>query len=73
MAYGHIAQNAAFDKLTELDKAGFFASAEDCMTKTEGIFVAGDCRSKARRQLVTATSDGAIAAQGAYSFVESLK
>ena len=71
VAYGHIAQNAAFDKLTELDKAGFFASAEDCMTKTEGIFVAGDCRSKARRQLVTATSDGATAAMNAIDYLNA--
>jgi len=33
----------------------------------------GDVREKEIRQVVTATSDGAIAAQGAYSFVENLK
>ena len=41
------------------------------MTKTEGIFVAGDCRAKARRQLVTAASDGATAAMNAIDYLNA--
>lgn len=71
VAYGHIAQNDAFAELTELDSTGFFTSGEDCMTKSEGIFVAGDCRAKSRRQLVTATSDGAVAAMNAIDYLNA--
>ncbi len=72
VAYGHIAQNQAFADITELDSAGFFASGEDCMTGTKGLYVAGDCREKNRRQLVTATSDGAVAAMNAIDYLNSL-
>ena len=62
VAIGLVPENEAFEPLAELDKAGYFASAEDCLTKTPGIFVAGDCRQKGVRQVTTATADGATAA-----------
>ena len=49
---------------------GYFESNEFCTTKTEGIFVAGDCRSKTIRQVVTAAADGAIAATAACRYLE---
>jgi len=52
----------------ELDDQGFIDAGEDCSTNIPGIFVAGDVRKKAVRQLVTATSDGAIAASEALNF-----
>jgi thioredoxin reductase (NADPH) len=39
-------------------------------TKTEGFFVAGDCRKKGMRQVVTAVSDGAVAGVSASLYVE---
>jgi len=36
-------------------------AGEDCRTGTDGIFAAGDCRTKGVRQLVTAAGDGAVA------------
>ena len=72
VAYGKIPDNNAFSDVAELNEAGFFASGEDCLTKTEGVFVAGDCRTKARRQLVTATSDGACAAMSAIEYIHNL-
>ena len=39
------------------------------MTETPGIFVAGDCRTKAVRQLTTAASDGAVAALAACAYI----
>jgi thioredoxin reductase (NADPH) len=44
---------------------------EDFNTLESGIFVAGDCRAKALRQLTTAVSDGAIAASNAIKYVEN--
>ena len=47
----------------------YIDSGEDCTTNIPGIFVAGDVRTKELRQLVTATSDGAIAATAAINFL----
>ena len=47
----------------------YVAADESCRTKTLGIFVAGDCRTKSVRQLTTAASDGAVAALAACSYI----
>ena len=65
LAVGLQPENAAFAELAKLNDWGYFDSGEDCTTATEGLFVAGDCRSKRIRQVVTASSDGAIAAMAA--------
>jgi thioredoxin reductase (NADPH) len=54
----------------ELDETGYIQAAEDCKTDVEGVFAAGDCRTKAVRQLATAAADGAVAALSACEFVE---
>ncbi|MFC1477895.1 NAD(P)/FAD-dependent oxidoreductase [Candidatus Margulisiibacteriota bacterium] len=48
--------------LVDLDQYGFIKTSEDMMTKTPGIFAAGDVRTKYLRQVVTAAADGATAA-----------
>ena len=72
VALGHEPQNSAFQSLIELDESGFVLSDESCMTPTAGLFVAGDCRKKAVRQLTTAASDGAAAGLAAAKYVDSL-
>ncbi len=62
--------NGPFAALAELDEAGYFAAGEDCRTKTPGVFVAGDCRAKALRQLTTAASDGSVAATAACRWLD---
>lgn len=52
----------------DLDDYGFVVS-DDCTTNVENIFVAGDTRTKELRQLVTAASDGAIAAMKAINYI----
>lgn len=52
----------------KLDESNYVDSDESCVTNIPGIFVAGDVRKKDLRQLVTATSDGAIAATRAINF-----
>ena len=71
-AIGLIPENGAFAEHAELNKFGYFDSAEDCTTKTPGIFVAGDCRSKGVRQLTTAVADGATAAIAACRYIDNL-
>lgn len=69
VAIGHAPDNGAFAELIALDGAGYAASDEDCLTKTDGIFVAGDCRAKRVRQLTTAVADGATAALAACEYL----
>ena len=72
VAIGQVPDNKAFENLVDLDKDGYIIASEDCKTKTEGLFVAGDCRTKAVRQVATACADGAIAATNASIYLESL-
>ena len=71
VAIGLIPQNKQFENVIALDKWGYADSDEACVTKTAGIFVAGDCRKKRIRQVATACADGAIAALAACDFIDS--
>jgi len=70
IAIGLEPENQAFGSLAKLDERGYFASGEDCLTDTAGVFVAGDCRGKAIRQVATAVSDGAVAALAACRYLD---
>ena len=61
------------ENLVDLDSMGYIVADETCKTKTEGLFVAGDCRTKAVRQVSTAVGDGAVAATNASFYIESLE
>ncbi|MBQ4187348.1 MAG: FAD-dependent oxidoreductase, partial [Firmicutes bacterium] len=69
VAIGLIPENEAFRSVAKLNARGYFDSDEDCMTGSEGIFVAGDCRNKKIRQVATAVADGAVAALAACSYI----
>ncbi len=70
VAIGLIPENEAFRDLAALNSYGYFDSGEQCTTKTPGIYVAGDCRSKSVRQLTTAAGDGAAAALAACRYID---
>ena len=70
LAVGLMPENDAFAAFADLNDWGYFDSAEDCVTRTEGLFVAGDCRSKRIRQVVTASADGAVAAMAACRYLD---
>ena len=70
VAIGLIPQNEAFASFIDLDSYGYADSGEDCLTKTEGLFVAGDCRKKKVRQVATAVGDGAVAALNACNYID---
>lgn len=69
VAIGLIPENAPFAALAELNDYGYFDSDERCLTRTPGVYVAGDCRSKGVRQLATAIADGATAALAACRYL----
>ena len=73
IAIGLVPQNEPFADLIALDERGYAKVSEDARTDKEGIFVAGDCRTKKIRQVATAAADGAVAALAACDYVESLK
>ena len=70
LAVGLMPENEPFAALETLNAWGYFDTDENCATKTPGLFVAGDCRSKRIRQVVTAAGDGAIAAMAACRYIE---
>jgi thioredoxin reductase (NADPH) len=72
VAIGLIPENGAFAGLADLNRWGYFDSDEKCETKTPGVYVAGDCRSKTVRQLTTAAGDGAVAALAACRYIDAM-
>ena len=68
IAIGGIPATKLFQNILNLTKDGYIKST-NCHTNKRGIFVAGDVREKEVRQLVTATSDGAIAAIEAIKYL----
>lgn len=73
VAIGLEPDNLPFKNIVDLDSYGYVDADESCLTKTPGVFVAGDCRKKTLRQITTATSDGAMAAVSACRFIDSLE
>ena len=71
VAIGLIPENEPFAALADLNEYGYFAADEACATKTPGLFVAGDCRAKAIRQITTATADGTVAALAACRYINA--
>jgi thioredoxin reductase (NADPH) len=67
---GNEPNTAPIAHLVETDEAGFIITDDMMRTKTPGLFAAGDVRSKFLKQVVTAASDGAIAAMSATKYLE---
>jgi len=55
----------------EMDKWGYIIASEDTKTNVDGVFAAGDIRTKPIRQVVTAASDGAVAGIMAERYIVS--
>ncbi len=62
IAIGQQPNNAIFSNVADIDENGYIISKDGVHTNKEHVYVAGDARKKELRQLVTAESDGAIAA-----------
>jgi thioredoxin reductase (NADPH) len=69
ISVGRVPENQNFAKVINLNDFGYVIASEDCHTNVDGIFVAGDNRTKLLRQLVTATGDGAVAATEAIKYI----
>lgn len=66
---GRVPETELVSDLVELDQAGYAITDERMATRTPGLYVAGDARAKALRQIVTAASDGAVAATSVAAYL----
>lgn len=69
---GHTPRTELYKEFLDVDNYGNILTNENCETKIDGIFAAGDVRAKRFRQLTTATSDGTIAALMAEEYLKNL-
>ena len=69
---GQIPHNDCVKDLVELDKNGYIVADESCFTSCPGVFVAGDCRTKKVRQVVTAVADGGVAGFNCCQYLDTL-
>lgn len=66
---GYIPQSAEYAGQLALDRYGYILTDEDLKTNVDGVYAAGDIRPKTLRQLVTAVSDGALAATALEKYI----
>ncbi len=71
-AIGQIPRTEIFRGFVAMDEEGYIKAGEDCRTDRQGVFAAGDCRTKAVRQLVTAAADGAAAGLAASRYADGI-
>lgn len=69
VAIGQIPNGTDIAKEVARDEYGYIIAGEDTKTNISGVFVAGDVRQKAVRQVITACSDGAVAAEMANEYI----
>lgn len=71
IAIGYEPDNSLFKDIIQLDKTGYIVADETCKTNVAGVYVAGDSRTKILRQIITAASDGAVAAFQAANYINT--
>ncbi len=72
ISIGRVPETRLFDRQIETDDLGYIIADETCRTNIDGVFAAGDVRTKALRQIVTAASDGAVAAHMAEEYIATI-
>ena len=69
VSIGRRPQSELFAEQLTLDASGYIVADETTRTSIAGVFAAGDVRTKALRQVVTAAADGAVAVQFAKEYL----
>lgn len=72
VAIGMIPQTECLSGLGVCDESGYVKAGEDCVTAKEGLFVAGDARTKKLRQVITAAADGACAISSVIEYINKI-
>ncbi len=73
IAVGIVPGTAWVPKYISMDEKGYIVANEEGETSVKGIYAAGDIRTKALRQIITAVSDGANAAVRAGAYINQIK
>lgn len=71
VAVGIIPNSDDFEGVVEMNEQRYIIAEEDCVTNIEGIFAAGDIRTKMLRQIITAASDGANAVTSVQNYINT--
>ena len=71
VAVGHVPNTELYQGQVELDQAGYVLADETTQTNLPGVFAVGDLRKKPLRQVITAASDGAVAAHFIEEYVST--
>lgn len=69
ISIGRCPTTALLNGAIPLDAQGYIIADESTRTPIDGVFAAGDVRTKTLRQIVTAVSDGAVAASAAEEYI----
>lgn len=69
VSIGRSPATAPFASQLQLDEGGYIVADESTVTNLPGVYAVGDVRTKAVRQIVTATADGAVAAHYAEEYL----
>lgn len=72
IAVGTMPNTESFSGLVKMDDAGYIIAGEDTKTSRQGIFAAGDLRTKPLRQVITAAADGANAITAVEEYLHGL-
>jgi thioredoxin reductase (NADPH) len=70
---GTVPQSSLAAGIAALDESGYIITDKNMATNVPGLYAAGDVRSGAFRQVVTAAADGAMAAHSASEYIDKLK
>jgi thioredoxin reductase (NADPH) len=70
VAIGIKPNSGTFKDIISLDEAGFILTNDELAASVSGIWAAGDCRNRLLKQLITAASEGAIAAMSVYKYLK---
>ena len=72
VAIGQVPETGYLPKEINTNSQRYVEAGEDTKTNIEGVFVAGDVRTKELRQLTTAAADGSMAAVNACKYIREL-
>ncbi|WP_028516799.1 NAD(P)/FAD-dependent oxidoreductase [Ruminococcus flavefaciens] len=69
VAVGSLPNTSLLSGIADLDNRGYIIADENCITSADGLFAAGDVRTKVVRQVITAAADGANAVVSALDYI----
>ncbi len=72
ISIGRVPDTGIYRGELKLDESGYIVAGEDTATSIPGVFVAGDIRTKPLRQIITACSDGAVAAEAVEKYLSRM-